>query len=688
MTNGDAVTIVIPVYDGFDDAVACVASVLRHAPSTDVAARIVVIDDASPDPRIRTWLDALSVEHPDIQIVHNDRNRGFVANANAAFADADGDVILLNADTIVTDGWLDGLVDAARGPDIATVTPLTNSGSICTLASSVIDAFGLDDDDPDIDGCARFIRANSIAARPEVITGVGFCMLVTRTAIDAVGPFDEVAYGRGYGEEVDFCIRAGRLGLVNIADDTTFVFHRGGVSFGDERSERMRQASIFLHKRYPFFRAANRSERLLDPLRASFTALALALDDHDPQRTRVLHVLHGPPDDVGGTEKHLTGLLDALGDEFDFTLVYPVESGFVVQTRWRTGAGATPIHEHLLPGSVRWVAGIDDPVAAESFAMALDLFTADVVHVHSFNGFSLAPLRVLEHVDAPVIAFVHDPFLACPHYSLLYLDRESCGIPEDRAVCGRCLPATEQLPVDHLDEFRATVRDHLHVVDRWVFASRSAADLLVRAYPIDPERIEIIEHAAPIDRPRPGLIDESRVLDEPLRVAFVGRGWAKKGLGAVNRLARAVAETPIEIHHFGPLRERADDHVITHGPYENVVLPDLLDRAGIQIVLLPGPTAETYGLVLSEAIIAGIPVIGAHYGALGQRIRDGGIGWTFDPTDPDELLDLIRHLDRCRREILRAAQRTLTVALPSSTEVAARYADLYRGSTHQTRGSR
>ena len=69
--------------------------------------------------------------------------------------------------------------------------------------------------------------------------------------------------------------------------------------------------------------------------------------------------------------------------------------------------------------------------------------------------------------------------------------------------------------------------------------------------------------------------------DEPLRLAFVGRGWAKKGLHTVNRLADAVAGTSIEIHHFGPLVDDASSELRTHGAYENEVLPDLLHRAGI-----------------------------------------------------------------------------------------------------------
>ena len=132
-------------------------------------------------------------------------------------------------------------------------------------------------------------------------------------------------------------------------------------------------------------------------------------------------------------------------------------------------------------------------------------------------------------------------------------------------------------------------------------------------------------------------------------MAFVGLGWSKKGLDVVNELAEAFRDSSVELHHFGSLKQPASPELHAHGPYDNEVLPDLLHRAGIQVVLLPGPYAETFGIVMSEALAAGIPVIGASYGALGERIRANGSGWTIDPTDPDGIRVLIERLDRSTR---------------------------------------
>jgi hypothetical protein len=67
---------------------------------------------------------------------------------------------------------------------------------------------------------------------PELPTAVGFCMAIARRAVDRVGLFDEARFGRGYGEENDFSLRARAAGLRNVLCDDVYVAHAGGRSFG------------------------------------------------------------------------------------------------------------------------------------------------------------------------------------------------------------------------------------------------------------------------------------------------------------------------------------------------------------------------------------------------------------------------------------------------------------------------
>jgi glycosyltransferase involved in cell wall biosynthesis len=366
-----------------------------------------------------------------------------------------------------------------------------------------------------------------------------------------------------------------------------------------------------------------------------------------------------------------------------------VESGFVLRSRWLLGDRLVE-REFLLPGAPRQVTQMHDEVARVALVAALDLFDFDAVHVHNLIGFSLSPLEALADFPGPVTVSVHDLYLACPNFSLLYLKTEPCGIPGDLSACARCLadiavspmpgsPPTPNISVDYLNEHRATVARGLDAVDHWVFPSQSAADYFLRVYEPDPERVEVIEHGSVIRLGRrPAEPDEALLRDEPLRVAFVGIGWSKKGLDAVNEIAESFRDTSVELHHFGPLKQPASPELHAHGPYDNEMLPDLLHLAGIQVVLLPGAYAETFGIVMSESLAAGIPVMGASYGALGERIRAYGTGWTIDPTDPSSVRVAIERLDRARDELVRVTREVLRVPLHTVQDTAHLYAALYR----------
>ena len=693
MSEPRPVTVIVPVYGGLAYTQRCLESVVHHAAGGTTPLELLVIDDGSPELPVREYVDEFARQPAPfpVTVLHNPENLGFVRTVNRGLREARGDVVILNSDTAVTDGWLDRLAAAAAGTDVATVTPLTSHGSICTLPTALLDAFALESADPRIDECAAFVLEHSLGLRPEVITGVGFCMYVTREALDLCGLLDEETFGRGYGEEVDFCLRASRVGLRHLVEDSTFVYHRGGVSFGDEQLHGWARSSALIDARYPFFRPNNMRERSTDPLGVSFAALELALRDRDATRPHVLHLLHSRLDSTGGTEIYVAALLRTLEREFDFSVLYPVESGFVLSAHWNVD-GKRVEHEFLLPGAANQVTRMNDEVAREGLLAALDLFDFDAVHIHNLIGHSLAPFDALADFPGPVVCSVHDMFLACPNFSLLYMKSDPCGIPEDLSVCARCLadvaespmPGSPPMPngsVEYLLEFRATVAERLDTVDHWVFASQSAADYFLRVYDPEPARMEIIEHGSVIRlNRRPGAPDESLLRDEPLRVAFVGLGWSKKGLDAVNEIAESFRGSSVEIHHFGPLKQPASPELHAHGAYDNELLPELLHRAGIQVVLLPGAYAETFGIVMSESLAAGIPVIGAKYGALGERIRANGCGWTIDPMDPDGIRVVIDRLDRVRDELVRVTEQVLRVPLEAVEHTAHRYAELYRDS--------
>ena len=112
------IDIIIPVYNAHDDLIRCVDSVVQHATGEY---RLLLINDASPDPRIGPLVAKFAAEHSHVRALTNAHNKGFIGTVNRGFAETSDDVVLLNSDTIVTPGWLDKIRRCADSdPKIAT----------------------------------------------------------------------------------------------------------------------------------------------------------------------------------------------------------------------------------------------------------------------------------------------------------------------------------------------------------------------------------------------------------------------------------------------------------------------------------------------------------------------------------------------------------------------------------------
>jgi GT2 family glycosyltransferase len=203
------VDVFIPVYGGLQETLACLHSVLTAPVRTPH--RVVVINDAGPDPELNALLRSLAAR--DLFVLEQHRsNLGFVKTVNHGLRLCKGhDVVILNSDTVVYNDWLDRLLAHARAhPRLASVTPLSNNATICSYPETLADnRVGLELSHAEIDRLAGEVNRGVHVEAP---TGVGFCMYMRRAAIDEVGGLDERHFGRGYGEENDWCQRALRKG--------------------------------------------------------------------------------------------------------------------------------------------------------------------------------------------------------------------------------------------------------------------------------------------------------------------------------------------------------------------------------------------------------------------------------------------------------------------------------------------
>ena len=238
--------------------------------TVDSDTQVIVIDDESSDDRVVPFIESvIRAGGPRWRFVRQPRNLGFVATANLGMRLAQTDVILLNSDTEVTPGWLAGMAACLASDDrIGTATPWSNNGEIVSIPE-FCKANPAPQSAAAIARCiAGFSQHRDLERYPELPTAVGFCMAISRKAIEEVGLFDSAHFGLGYGEENDFSLRASQSGFRNVLCDDVYVVHHGGRSFGplglapDEGSmERLLQ-------RHPRYREQIEAFITADPLSA------------------------------------------------------------------------------------------------------------------------------------------------------------------------------------------------------------------------------------------------------------------------------------------------------------------------------------------------------------------------------------------------------------------------------------
>lgn len=270
----EPVNILVPAYDGYEETLDCINSVLRNRSLNRTAHRLIVLDDATPNAQLRAALQDLAAAG-DIEHIQHASNLGFIRNVNRGMAlNPERDVVWLNADTRVHGNWLDRLRAVAySAKDIASVTPFTNNGELMSFpVSRVSHTMPSAEHQAELDELAALADAPAV----EIETGCGFCLYIKRDAIDETGYLDEEHLLRGYGEETDWCLRARSLGWRHMGAPNVFVAHQGGISFGDEKSLRVAHNNAILKRRYP-----NASDRyqafcLRDPIKPARQALQRA----------------------------------------------------------------------------------------------------------------------------------------------------------------------------------------------------------------------------------------------------------------------------------------------------------------------------------------------------------------------------------------------------------------------------
>jgi len=219
----------------------CVGSIERH--TKPGACEFIIIDNGSVTGAFRELTDIKHRSSSPVRLIRNETNRFFGPANNQGLAAARNPFVLfLNADTIVTPGWLPSMLSALRSdPRLGIIGPMTNSAVGLQLVN---------DPCSDARELPRWFSRwkNGRPAEVRIVPWiVGFCVLMPRELAVRLGGFDEL-YGPGGYEDYDLCLKARLAGYeTGIASDA-YVHHLGGMGYSGMRYNEMRESNREIYR--------------------------------------------------------------------------------------------------------------------------------------------------------------------------------------------------------------------------------------------------------------------------------------------------------------------------------------------------------------------------------------------------------------------------------------------------------
>ena len=624
--RSEIVDIIIPVFRGLEETKRCIDSVLSSANTT--SHEIIVINDASPEldlvnhlKELVTYTDVLMSreagrrERPTagkITLLHNEQNLGFVGTVNRGMLlHPERDVILLNSDTEVANDWLDRLRRCAyHEGNIATVTPFSNNATLCSYPRICEDnalpaGYSLNQLDTLF---SEVNRGKSL----DIPTAVGFCMYIRRDGLDDIGLFDAKHFGKGYGEENDFSLRAAKKGWRNVLCADTFVYHAGGVSFTDSQNPRKTQAMEVMRRLHPHYEMQVYAHIQQDPARPLRLAADMARLRQDPTPL-LLFITH---DRAGGTEKHIRELVRLLAGSARVLLLRPCADG---QTELSCLNNNEDFHLFF-------------DIEKDYPELLNVLRSLQIRRIHFHHTLAIHP-RLFELPNDLAVAYdftAHDYYSACPQVSMTNLQNSYCGEPDEEG-CDRCLKFAPAPGNVDIHTWRGRHAELLERAERVFTPSLDVARRLSRYFPS--ARFVLSPHPEDDSDNYPAPAPPPLASAEALRIVVLGALSPLKGPDILESCALDAKRRglPLEFHLIGyayrSLVTAPRSNLTVTGPYTHEELPNLLARANPHIAWFPAQVPETYSYTLSECLRAGLPAVCPNLGAFSERLAGRTWSW-------------------------------------------------------------
>lgn len=612
------IDIIVPIYNAYEYTVKCIRSVYEN---TELRYNLYLINDCSTDERIKSWLEEMegNARPQNLQklvIIDNDANLGFIGTVNKGLELSANDVVILNTDAELPPNWSMRLMHPIYADDLtASVTPFSNSATICSFPE-----FCKDNQLPKGISLAELDRIFSLYGGEkgvEIPTGVGFCMAMSRNAINEIGAFDTI-YGKGYGEENDWCRRAVKRGYRNVMATNLFVYHKHGASFGEiitkSKQDRMNENMAILLKKYPDYNDVVAAYIAADPvkdIRNFLQAIVHRATSHKEAELVLNHSLGG------GATTYIERRMAANPEkEYFYAELLPDRTTLKI-------AAVNTAGQHVLH--------FNYAMADRSFFEKLgECLCINRILINQLVNYPID--KTIDMIMASGLQyeyFIHDFYCVCPRYILLNKDNAFCQCETEQAKCNACLhDAASDIEIS---KWRNSFQRLLQGAERVEAPSQNTAKIVNAYYP--ELSITVSEHPVPPHiHNTAGLVRHGGNM---LHISVLGAIGIAKGSRIIYELADEIAKKKLpmkitiigytDVH--GSAYENADGTLRILGPYNNEDVSDLLAKYDTDIVLLPSICPETYSYTASEAIYSGYKILAFDIGAPSDRIRETKMGW-------------------------------------------------------------
>lgn len=694
------VSIIIPIYNAFEETKNCIESVLRN---TEGNYEIILINDCSSDKNMKPYLDSLNEKYEQIQVIHNKTNQGFIKNINKGIYETLGDVILLNSDTIVTPRWLTKLVIAAYSSDnIGTVTPVSNNAGAFSVP--LINQKNIVNNDLGLDETANIIEKVSKDKGIRVPTGNGFCMYIKRDAIYDIGFFDEI-FGKGYCEENDFCMRLIDNNWLNVLDESTYIYHVHNVSFSDEKKELITKNRKTLNEKHPTYtRQAHEfvNSASCNNIRKS---IKYALDTYPtkPKKNkRLLYVLHEGAGGTLHTSVELASQIDKGYDVFILTAQNSHMKLFKYDEFKNIKMDSDEYHSFVEDISLIDEWDIDEKYTIKKESLdewkrvyynILLAFKIDIIHIRHLIRHTFDLPYIANKLKIPIVLSFHDFYYVCPSHCLLDDNHKYCA--------GQCTPIQSNNIYNNLDgaqcevskglrppllktfihTWRQRVRKLFEMCNAFVTTSEEVKRIYISIYPeLVNKDFRVIEHGRDLKTPNdPIKYVEIPSMDKPIKIVFPGHLNHHKGSDLIEQIKSYDKNNKLEYHYLGSVHPdtNLEEIGINHGFYNRNDFCRLIHEIKPSYIGILSIWPETYCHTLTEAWNCGIPVLTIDIGALGERVKANGGGF-FLSEDPEIAYNEIINISKDKKEYVKTVNEIKDIKFKSIKQMGNEYDKIYK----------